>query len=140
MRMEKTTGKLVRGVVVGTLIGAAISLLIAPNSGKDTRQAIGNKITPFRRRYQSLVAFLQGATPKPATSALSGQKKTSSLSRREIEVLLKLAEGFRNRDIAESLGISEKTVERHLEHIYPKLGVTNRTSALVCAVHDGLVA
>ena len=141
-RMEKTTG-ILTGVVAGTLIGTTIALLVAPNPGKDTRRAIGGKITSFRRRYskkcyQSLVALLQGATPKSATSALSGRRKT--LSSREKEVLQKLVEGSRDWDIARSLGIRVTTVRSHLEHIYHKLDVTSRTSAVTCAVHDGLVA
>ena len=143
--MENTTGKIVTGVVAGMLIGTTITLLAAPNTGKDSRQAIGNKITSFRRRYskkcyQSLVAFLQKATPKSSTSALSGQEKNSSLSRREKEVLQKVAEGFPNWDIARSLGIRATSVSRHLGHIYRKLDVPDRTSAAAWTVHGGLVA
>ena len=143
--MDRTTRKFVTGVVAGMVIGTTIALVIAPDSGKGNRQAIGNKITSFRRRYskkwyQSLVAFLQGATPKSATSALSGWRKIGSLSRREKEVLQKLAEGLQNRDIARSLDIRKTTVSRHLGSIYRKLGVTGRTLAAACAVHDGLVA
>ncbi len=146
MRMKKTTGILVTGVVAGTLIGTTVALLVAPNSGKKNRQAIGKKITSFRRPYskkcyQSVVALLQGATPRSATSALSG---TSRLSRREKEVLQKLAEGLRNRDVARSLHIRVNTVQTHLSNIYHKLevhklDVPSRTAAVACAVHDGLV-
>ena len=43
MSMKKTTGILVTGVVAGTLIGTTVALLVAPNSGKNNRQAIGKK-------------------------------------------------------------------------------------------------
>ena len=55
------------------------------------------------------------------------------LSEREIEVLALVAEGFSNREIAERLVITTATVKKHLEHIYTRLDVHNRTSAIACA-------
>jgi len=55
------------------------------------------------------------------------------LSEREIEVLVLVAEGFSNREIAERLVITTATVKKHLEHIYTRLDVHNRTSAIACA-------
>jgi len=52
-----------------------------------------------------------------------------SLTSREREVLGWLACGKSNAEIAMILGISAATVSKHLEHIYPKLGVENRTAA-----------
>jgi DNA-binding CsgD family transcriptional regulator len=51
------------------------------------------------------------------------------LTSREREVLLWLARGKSNAEIGTILGISSATVGKHLEHIYPKLGVENRTAA-----------
>lgn len=51
------------------------------------------------------------------------------LTPREQAVLALVAEGRRNRQIAETLCISEATVENHLHRIFQKLGVTNRTEA-----------
>jgi DNA-binding NarL/FixJ family response regulator len=53
---------------------------------------------------------------------------------REAEVLLWIARGKSNRDIAEILDLSPRTVNKHLEQIYTKLGVENRTSAAALAV------
>lgn len=58
------------------------------------------------------------------------------LTRREAEVLFWLSRGKTNRDIAEILEIKPATVGKHLEHIYPKLGVENRTSAASFAPRD----
>lgn len=52
-----------------------------------------------------------------------------SLSRREKEVLRLVARGYKNRDIAQALYISEKTVKTHLSHIFEKLGVEDRLKA-----------
>jgi DNA-binding NarL/FixJ family response regulator len=51
------------------------------------------------------------------------------LSRRELEVLGLVAEGLRNRDIAERLVLSEHTVNRHVANILRKLGVSSRAAA-----------
>jgi len=58
-----------------------------------------------------------------------------SLTQRESEVLLWIAKGKANRDIGEILGLSARTVTKHLEQIYVKLGVENRASAAVKAAH-----
>ncbi|SOC45001.1 LuxR family two component transcriptional regulator [Rhizobium subbaraonis] len=58
-----------------------------------------------------------------------------SLTQRESEVLLWIAKGKANRDIGEILGLSARTVTKHLEQIYVKLGVENRASAAVKATH-----
>ncbi|QRM56513.1 response regulator [Sinorhizobium sp. BG8] len=58
-----------------------------------------------------------------------------TLTHRESEVLLWIAKGKSNRDIGEILGLSSRTVTKHLEQIYVKLGVENRASAAVKAAH-----
>jgi DNA-binding CsgD family transcriptional regulator len=56
------------------------------------------------------------------------------LTQREAEVLLWVARGKSNRDIADILTLSPRTVNKHLEQIYAKLGVENRTSAAALAM------
>lgn len=63
---------------------------------------------------------------RPAAAA---RLRAADLTRREAEVLSWLAKGKTNRDIAEILGMSPRTVNKHLEHVYAKLGVETRTSA-----------
>lgn len=60
--------------------------------------------------------------------------KELGLTAREGEVLAWLSKGKANRDIAEILGLSPRTVDKHLEQIYAKLGVENRTAAAAMAV------
>lgn len=64
----------------------------------------------------------------------------STLSPREREVLALLEEGRSNADIAERLGISEKTVRNHLSHLFDKLGVWSRTQAIVFARDRGFTS
>lgn len=58
------------------------------------------------------------------------------LTRRESEVLSWLSKGKANRDIAQILGLSPRTVDKHLEQIYAKLGVENRTAAVAVAARS----
>ena len=61
-------------------------------------------------------------------------KAKLALTARELEVLLWIARGKSNRDVAEILSLSPRTVNKHLEQIYAKLGVENRTSAAALAM------
>ena len=61
------------------------------------------------------------------------------LSLREIEVLCRVIQGESNRQIAEQLMISDRTVESHLTSIYGKLHVQNRTHATARALQSGLI-
>lgn len=59
------------------------------------------------------------------------------LTHREAEVFTLLMQGCKNHQIATYLRIRQRTVETHLMHIYQKLGVTDRTNALIKAVSAG---
>ena len=67
--------------------------------------------------------------PKKQSSSSRHRQRDGSLTPRESEVLDWLARGKSNAQIGQILGISAATVGKHLEHIYPKLGVENRTAA-----------
>jgi DNA-binding CsgD family transcriptional regulator len=71
---------------------------------------------------------------------LGQQATTASLSRREPEVLMLLACGQANSDVAAALGVSVHTVERHVANIFAKLNVTNRAGATAWAYRRGLVS
>jgi len=64
----------------------------------------------------------------------------SSLTQREHEVLMVAAQGLTARQIAECLGVRERTVTTHLGHIYTKLGVGTRVAAIRAATVSGLVS
>ena len=60
------------------------------------------------------------------------------LSDREREVLVEVAGGRSNKEIAHRLGITEKTVKTHLTRIFERIGVADRTQAAVWAVRHGV--
>jgi DNA-binding NarL/FixJ family response regulator len=64
-----------------------------------------------------------------ATAAISADLSHYQLTPRELDVLAWIARGKTNRDIAEILGMSPRTVNKHLEHIFVKLGVETRAAA-----------
>jgi len=74
---------------------------------------------------------------KPLISSaifMSKLQEKASLTEREKEVLDLVAEGMLNREIAKKLFLSEKTVKNHLNTIFKKIGVTNRTNAALYAI------
>jgi DNA-binding NarL/FixJ family response regulator len=75
------------------------------------------------------------AAARPAAAA----GDTSSLTRREIEVLRLVATGVTNRAVAQRLGISEKTVARHVSNIFTKLGLSTRAAATAYAFQHDLL-
>jgi two-component system NarL family response regulator len=62
------------------------------------------------------------------------------LRERELEVLGLMAQGMSNLDIAAALSISENTVKTHVNRILSKLGVSDRTQAVIVAVKRGMVS
>ena len=83
-----------------------------------------------------------GAVPDRAAVATlraPARRLPGGLTGREVDVLACLARGRTNRQIAEALTISEKTVERHLTNIFTKLDVTSRTAAAGFAHEHGLL-
>lgn len=65
--------------------------------------------------------------------------KINSLSKREVEVLCYVANGLFNKDIAEKMCISERTVKNHITNIFKKLNVLDRTQAAVFAIKNDIV-
>jgi LuxR family transcriptional regulator, maltose regulon positive regulatory protein len=81
-----------------------------------------------------------GALPSLKISPLpANQVLCEPLSEREVEVLRLIAEGYPNNDIAKQLFIALSTVKRHINNIYGKLGVKNRTQAVQTARKIGLL-
>jgi DNA-binding NarL/FixJ family response regulator len=76
--------------------------------------------------------------PNHVATQLAEHMSDEALTRREVEVLRKVAEGNRNRDIGQLLFISEETVKVHLKHIIDKLGAKDRTQAIAIAVRRGI--
>ncbi len=82
----------------------------------------------------------RNSAESPADTAVGGSDVYQPMSAREVQVLVLIFQGYRNREIAENLGISENTVKYHIASIYGKLGVVNRAEAVREAMRRGLLA
>ena len=75
----------------------------------------------------------------PQVAARLGERALANLSRREMEVLALVAKGLSNKEIAARLGLVVGTIKIYIANIYSKLGVSDRTRALVTAVQRGII-
>lgn len=67
------------------------------------------------------------------------KEKIESLTKRELEVLIQVANGMFNKEIATILNISERTVKNHISNIFKKIEVNDRTQAAVFAIRNNLI-
>ncbi len=111
------TGCVSRDDSVGDLVRAIIA------AGR------GEIVLPLSIAARALTALARGES--------IGQNLIEPLSERETEVVRLLGQGFTNKDIAQTLILSVRTVEAHLRNIYGKLGVRSRTEAALWAVRHG---
>ena len=99
----------------------------------DSRNHILLEHEPAWARFQDAVLEFTG----PSASRGGPNPVFDALSRRERETFALLAEGLSNAEIAERLGIREKTVRNHLSNVFDKLGVWSRAQAIVFARDHG---
>jgi pimeloyl-ACP methyl ester carboxylesterase/DNA-binding CsgD family transcriptional regulator len=86
----------------------------------------------FRQFFEELHAFV------PRAAGHGERDKFPDLTLREAEILERIAQGLDNAQIAAHLDLSEKTVRNHITHIFDKIGVENRSQAIVLARERGL--
>jgi DNA-binding NarL/FixJ family response regulator len=84
--------------------------------------------------------FATGADEAPAGAPASSsrERERSLLSQREREIVALVAQGFKNKEMAEKMFISEQTVKNHLHNIFDKLGVSDRLELALYAIHNNL--
>nr|WP_281517731.1 DNA-binding response regulator [Ferranicluibacter rubi] len=113
--------------------------LLERTLGKDAPLVIENAGVPvLQLAFLGTIGsdeYLFRLTAVSQTTDEEALRRHFSLTMREAEVLVWIAKGKSNRDIAEILGLSARTVNKHLEQIYVKLGVENRASAAVKATN-----
>ena len=82
------------------------------------------------------------AKKRPAANAPSSRlgvrDQSTALSTREREIVILVAQGFKNKEMAERMFISEQTVKNHLHNIFDKLGVSDRLELALYAIHHNL--
>lgn len=76
--------------------------------------------------------------PPPPQASAGRERERSPLSQREREIVALVAQGFKNKEMAEKMFISEQTVKNHLHNIFDKLGVSDRLELALYAIHNNL--
>jgi DNA-binding NarL/FixJ family response regulator len=78
------------------------------------------------------------AAPSMPPAPAPRERERSPLSQREREIVALVAQGFKNKEMAEKMFISEQTVKNHLHNIFDKLGVSDRLELALYAIHNNL--
>jgi DNA-binding NarL/FixJ family response regulator len=120
--------------VVALLRAGAMGCLSRDAAVADLSRALiaagrGEIVLPPALAAQALAALARGE--------LRAKRPSETLTDREADVLRLLAQGLTNKDMAQRLFLSVRTIEAHLRNIYNKLGVTSRTEAVLWAVNEG---
>jgi len=110
---------------------AAVWLTSRVQATKLERRLVDEELHNYTELLKSSAPAAAAATAAPAPAAPTDP---SPLTERECEVLRQMANGHTNKETARALEISEQTVKNHIGHIFLKLGVNDRTSAVLLAI------
>ena len=108
---------------------------------KEGAQGYLHKEAPVEEIVHAIRSVRDGhqVFPRRITEQLSSDRMTAGLSSRERQVLELVAKGLTNKEIANTLQISQFTVRNHLNHITEKLDVSDRTEAIFIAIQTGII-
>ena len=109
--------------------------LLKDSGSEELRRAITAVMNGQNYIQPSLIPSLNARLIKRDTD----KEKIDSLTKRELEVLILIANGMFNKEIAMKLNISERTVKNHISNIFKKIEVVDRTQAAVFAIRNGLI-
>ncbi|WP_197322093.1 response regulator transcription factor [Saccharomonospora sp. NB11] len=149
LRMPGTDGVTAIRELAQRGVTARVLVLTTYDSDSDVLPAVEAGATgyllkdaPRDELFRAVEAASRGQTvlsPTVATRVLGRLRQPASepLSKRELEVLELVAEGATNREAAKRLFVSESTVKTHLLHVFAKLGVNDRASAVAAAFSRG---
>jgi DNA-binding NarL/FixJ family response regulator len=148
LRLPDISGIEAVRVIRSEFSGARIIVLTTFDGDADIRLALEAgaqsymlKSMPRRDLVETIRKVHEGKryVPPEVAAQLAEHMGQEFLSRREIEVLERIAGGNRNSDIASLLFISEETVKGHVKHIMEKLGANDRTDAVAIGVRRGII-
>jgi len=117
------------------------AFLTKPFGKEQLRASIAIALTQWEhqleaeRKLQSLLEAGSGIAPGAVPRISEEAARQFGLTRREFEVLCRIAEGKSNAEIGETIGAATRTVDKHVEHIFDKLAVKTRTAAVARALH-----
>jgi two-component system nitrate/nitrite response regulator NarL len=103
---------------------------------KSIRKVHGGEI--WLDSHTTAAVMRQFAGPGEIGGGSGKSRERSPLSQREREIVQLVAQGYKNKEMAEKMFISEQTVKNHLHNIFDKLGVSDRLELALYAIHKGL--
>jgi DNA-binding NarL/FixJ family response regulator len=113
--------------------------LAAGAAGYLLKDAEADEVGAAVRAAHGGEVHLDAAVARKLTQSLVAPGGATVLTPREREILVLVAQGKSNRDVADTLVISERTARTHVSKVLAKLGLTSRTQAALWAVREGLV-
>jgi DNA-binding NarL/FixJ family response regulator len=118
------------------------AFLTKPFRKEQLRASIAIALTQWEHQLEAerkLQSLLESASTASSASNVPRVSEEAArqfgLTRREFEVLCRIAEGKSNAEIGEAIGAATRTVDKHVEHIFDKLAVKTRTAAVARALH-----
>ena len=147
LRMSGLSGLAAIGALRAEFSGARIVVFSNYARGEEVYQAMKTGAAGFVMKDMKLEKLLDAirrvdAGEKyfpPELAVRMSERVFAQLSEREKEILTLVAKGRSSKEIGVDLGITEGTVKSHVTNITTKLGVTNRTEAIVVAVQQGII-
>jgi DNA-binding NarL/FixJ family response regulator len=152
LQMPEMDGVAATAAIAARCPGTRVLVLTTYDTDADILRAVEAgatgyllKDTPREQLFPAIRSAARGETvlaPSVATRLVNRMRVPAeeALTAREVEVLELVARGSSNADIAAALFISEATVKTHLLHAFAKLGVDDRTAAVVAAIERGIIA
>lgn len=141
----KKKGKEVR-VLILTVHNELEYLLKAIDIGVDGYILKDAELAELKKAIQTVLSgenYIQASLIPALNNRLANRDidkdKIESLTSRELEVLIQVANGMINKEIATSLNISERTVKNHISNIFKKIDVSDRTQAAVFAIKNNII-
>jgi DNA-binding response OmpR family regulator len=119
--------------VVAGFEAGGVDYVVKPVRIEEVLARLSTHVRNARMAHDARRAIQQGQGLNDGGSTELNRLSEAALTPRETEVLSWLAKGKTNRDIADILGMSHRTVNKHLEHIFEKLGVETRAAAAALA-------
>lgn len=109
--------------------------ILKDSESAELKKAIESVVNGENYIQPSLIPMLNAKLVSRDTD----KDKIDQLTKRELEVLIKVANGMFNKEIAISLNISERTVKNHISNIFKKIQVSDRTQAAVFAIRNDII-
>lgn len=127
-------------VIIITAFNTSENQISSLNIGADDCIAKPFEIPALLARIESLLRRVNWQDNHTVTLTTNEENNNSNLTKRQVEILSLMSKGYSNKQIADKLFLSETTVKAHLRTVFRKLGVANRTQAVLAGLNKGVIS